>query len=50
MDPKPNPAHYLNWLQLIWEALADEDPESRESKLRVARLFLGAQSTPTAQP
>jgi hypothetical protein len=49
MDPKPNAAHYTNWLQLVWEALSEEDPESREAKLQAARLFLGVDPSPAPQ-
>jgi hypothetical protein len=49
MQPKPNAAHYLDWLQLVWEALAEEDPEARETKLQAARLFLGPAQTPAPQ-
>jgi hypothetical protein len=49
MQPKPDAAGYIDWLQLVWEALAEEDPENREAKLQAARLLLGADPTPASQ-
>jgi len=49
MQPKPDTARYTSWLELVWEALAEEDPENREAKLQAARLFLGVDPSAAAQ-
>jgi hypothetical protein len=31
----------VRWLEMIWDALAEEDSTRRESKLQTAKVFLG---------
>jgi hypothetical protein len=49
MQPKRDAACYTIWLELVWEALAEQDPENREAKLQAARLFLCIEPTPAPQ-
>jgi hypothetical protein len=39
-NPKIEPIKYMQWLRMVREALAEDAPQARNSKLRLARKLL----------